>query len=303
MNEYLRDCINGSSDSIIINEDVPYDISTANTITRTDYDLEVQIPTEREKILNDFDFFKHLSHSFYSDRFFNHRSYSLPTKPVFPEKISSLLDVKKSHTAIKEIINSSCPRPCDSSNSSSITNGRRILKEEYYFDRLKKKTAEIKKTENTCGLLSRRVTLHSVKAQVEKISAKTKGPSLVPKGKITWPKKVQEQQLDNKENNPLIPVIRLEKFFKRMNKSDVESTGVSSKEAPMGRDMNRLRLKERTERAPLLEQKCQNKSPIETKKFAKPVGTQRVNNSSANSLLKTTKSTNNAILKRKNLKC
>ena len=70
--------LNGSSDSIVIKNDSNLDISTtqADSEALDSYDLEVQKPAERAKILNDKAFFKKLSYSFYSESLRSSKSMS-----------------------------------------------------------------------------------------------------------------------------------------------------------------------------------------------------------------------------------
>ena len=82
--EYSVDYLNDSSTSIVIREDLPCVARSAKTNAPLKYDLEVQLPKERAKILNDHEYFKNLSHSFYSDCLFNYRSFSSPVKPILP---------------------------------------------------------------------------------------------------------------------------------------------------------------------------------------------------------------------------
>lgn len=70
--------LNGSSESILVKNDSNLDTSAVQTDSRIfeNYDLEVQKPAERAKIINDNAFFKKLSYSFYSESTRNSRSYS-----------------------------------------------------------------------------------------------------------------------------------------------------------------------------------------------------------------------------------
>lgn len=71
-------CLNGSSDSIIIKNDSILDMSTNQTDSEVldSYDLEVQKPSERAKIINDKAFFKKLSYSFYPENLRTSKSLS-----------------------------------------------------------------------------------------------------------------------------------------------------------------------------------------------------------------------------------
>ena len=75
----IPDILNGSSCSVIIKNDSVLDCSSIQIENDEvdKYDLEVQKPSEREKIINDISFFKRLSHKFYADRAPSLRS--LPT--------------------------------------------------------------------------------------------------------------------------------------------------------------------------------------------------------------------------------
>lgn len=78
-------CLNGSSDSIIIKNDSNLDLSTNQTDSEAldNYDLEVQKPSERAKIINDKAFFKKLSYSFYSESLRSSKSLSALPKYYF----------------------------------------------------------------------------------------------------------------------------------------------------------------------------------------------------------------------------
>lgn len=66
--------------SVIIKDDCTLDTIKAESELNDVYDLEVQKPSERAKILSDSSFFKKLSYSFYSDSLRKSKSYSvLPT--------------------------------------------------------------------------------------------------------------------------------------------------------------------------------------------------------------------------------
>lgn len=73
-----QDGLNGSSESILVKNDSNLDTSTVQIDSRMleAYDLEVQKPSERAKIISDNAFFKKLSYSFYSESMRNSKSYS-----------------------------------------------------------------------------------------------------------------------------------------------------------------------------------------------------------------------------------
>ena len=77
--------LNGSSNSIIIKEDSKLDITPPQTDNEEvdTYDLEVQKPSERAKIINDSSFFKKLSIQFYAEKVRNSKSLAVLPKHYY----------------------------------------------------------------------------------------------------------------------------------------------------------------------------------------------------------------------------
>jgi len=82
MRRFSREVIEGSSNSVIIKSDSGLNINTSQfEEDEENYDLEVQKPSERARILSDNSFFKRLSFKFYSDGNKNYKS--MPTLPKY----------------------------------------------------------------------------------------------------------------------------------------------------------------------------------------------------------------------------
>ena len=82
MTRYDTEPANTSSDSIVIKSDSNFDTNSIKYEDNLDsYDLEVQKPAERAKILKDATFFKKLSYSFYADG--NQNFKSMPVLPKY----------------------------------------------------------------------------------------------------------------------------------------------------------------------------------------------------------------------------